>query len=453
MNKHINKNKYRAITNYTENEYKQFGANKNFQGLASFMYAKPTMGKVLYTVYDDNVTKWSKVEDISSATSLKTKYLGGAENIDGVIVNMSKTYIGGNNLSLLETKGDFGGRLKNVAAASRYIFIRKGALFDILINKNDTPILPQYSFEGHEIEYQFFLFSIPMLLINGSEGMGLGHAQKILGRNPNDIRKTLYDYLKKDKPIKTSKPWFRGFEGDINQGDNEAQWIISGNVEKVNTTTTRITEIPINTSVSSFIKKLDVMVDAKIIVDYSDLCDPKNDKVLFEIKHTREFGVRTEEEMLVVFKLHSKITENYTCIDENNSVLRCKSADEIFNHYIKIKLHYLQLRKDSMLSLIKQDILQLKSKIEFINDIVTNKIIINKKSKENIIAQFNNPGIIMIDNSFDYLLRMPIYSLTQEKIQELKNQMEAKKLEYKKVKDMSVNEMWLEDLDKLPKSL
>lgn len=48
---------------------------------------------------------------------------------------------------------------------------------------------------------------------------------------------------------------------------------------------------------------------------------------------------------------------------------------------------------------------------------------------------------------------MPIYSLTQEKLDELKKQIEAGRDEYKAVNEATIQEMWLADLKELQKCL
>ena len=56
-----------------------------------------------------------------------------------------------------------------------------------------------------------------------------------------------------------------------------------------------------------------------------------------------------------------------------------------------------------------------------------------------------------IDDSFDYLLRMPIYSLTKELFEKLKEDFTNKRLEIKKLEETDPKDMYLEDLSELKK--
>jgi DNA topoisomerase-2 len=113
----VKKQNIRPIINFYNEEYKQFSQNKNFQSISSVISGvKPTSNKALFTVLDDNITSFQKVEVLSNATALKTEYLGGSSNIDGVIINIAVDYVGSNNLTLLDTEGYFeSGKLAGTA--------------------------------------------------------------------------------------------------------------------------------------------------------------------------------------------------------------------------------------------------------------------------------------------------------------------------------------------------
>ena len=57
----------------------------------------------------------------------------------------------------------------------------------------------------------------------------------------------------------------------------------------------------------------------------------------------------------------------------------------------------------------------------------------------------------MIDDSYDYLLRMPIYSLTKEVFEKLKADFLEKKEEIKIMEATEPKEMYVDDLNELKK--
>ena len=58
-----------------------------------------------------------------------------------------------------------------------------------------------------------------------------------------------------------------------------------------------------------------------------------------------------------------------------------------------------------------------------------------------------------MDGTFNYLLNMPIYSLTKERFEELLKQKGEKEAEFKVIEGTDPKDMYLKDLTELKKSL
>ena len=93
----------------------------------------------------------------------------------------------------MQKSGNFGTRSVQEASAPRYIFANGSKEFFELFKYEDDNILESQKFEGNKIEPKFYVPTLPMILINGSEGVSSGFAQKILPRNPENIKKYLTD--------------------------------------------------------------------------------------------------------------------------------------------------------------------------------------------------------------------------------------------------------------------
>ena len=156
----------------------------------------------------------------------------------------------------------------------------------------------------------------------------------------------------------------------------------------------------------------------------------------------------TDEYILQKFKLVKKVSENYTCLDENNRVKVFENAEEILKHYIKIKLEYLQKRKDYQINKLEDDIKLDFSKYTFIKNIVDEKLIINKRKKSDIEKDLEIiSNIIKKDNSYDYLLNMNIMSLTEERMEKLLNDIKTKKSDLDKLKETDIKDIWLQEIE------
>lgn len=444
----------RNISDFTDKEYKQQAQHKNFSMIANIMSGVNfSSNKVLYTIYNENITSFERTETVANITALKTDYHGGSSNLNGVIFNNIKLYVGGNNISLIDKKGDMGARLNPVCAAPRYNAIKKSKLFDLFFRKEDCNIIPRYEGDNCKLEYKFMLFILPILLVNGNEGMGSGHAQKILPRNIFDI----INYIKYSLGYISEKPelnvYYNGFEGNIEQREENNQWKITGSIRRVSNTKTEIYEVPVNETYNSIIKTLNTLIDKKIIRRYDDLCDTREDKFKFIIYHSDWSELSDDKIIEDKLKLVFNVSENYTVIDENNILVVYNNVFELFDHFIKVRLDYYNKRKQYIIKQMEEDLLILRNKVNFIAGVNSGFIELNNKRKTELEFKLYDSYYDKVDDSYDYLLGMKIYSLTIEKQEELKKERDEleKKLEDYKNKD--IKEIWLEELEELEQAL
>lgn len=434
-----------TVTKFLNEEVVNFASYSTMRAIASFVDGQKNAGrKVIYSVMN-RPNKDVKVSILSGLIMTDTEYLHG--DISGSIITLAQNYAGTNNLPLLTREGNFGSRFETEASATRYIFTAKEKYFDVLFNKDDNNVLIEQYFEGTKIEPRFFIPTLPLLLINGSEGIATGFAQKILSRDIDNIKEYIKLYLKGKKISENLLiPSFNGFNGTVEQGDNSTQWLIKGKIKRLSGGKFEILEIPVGIDLQSYTKVLDDLEDDKFIKSYKDKSE--DDKFHFEVSMSpSDLAKFSDDDLLQKFKLVKKVSENYTCLDENNRVKVFENAEEILKAFVKIKLEYLQKRKDYQLQKFEEDIKFDFSKFLFIKNIVDNTLIINKRKKDDIVKDLEEiDNIIKKDNSYDYLLGMNILSLTEERMNKLREDIKSKKLELDKLKNTDIKDIWLEEL-------
>lgn len=437
-------------TEFFDKEFVNYASYATLRMIASCIDGfKNTPRKIAYTALDKNINKPLKTSQFSAKMSEHAEYLHG--DAAPVIIGMAQNFAGTNNMPLLDREGNFGNRFIPEASAPRYIYTNGSKEFFALFSKEDNNILtPQY-FEGTKIEPLFYVPSLPLLLINGNEGVATGFAQKILPRKPELIIHYLKNRLKGIKSrIDAFRPHYNGFNGVIEQGDNDKQWLIKGSIKKVSITKIEITEVPVGYSLKDYIKVLDTLEEKGIIKSYKD--NSENDIFNFVVSVPTAFTSQTDEEILDTLKLVKKVTENFTSLNEANKVIQFQSASEIFEYYYNFKLSYVDKRKQYLVEALTKDMKLNVSKYVFIKSIIDGLVVVNNKSKDQIIKQIETiDKIIATDDSYDYLLRMPLYSLTKEKLSELKDTIKALKEKIEILKSKTPEELWLEDLEKLEK--
>lgn len=444
------------ISDFLKTDYKQFAMYDSYRKIANYIDGlKPSARKILFCVDKLDITakKIKKVSDLASLVCVETQFLHAQTSLEGVIVGLAQDFAGTNNINFLLPKGSFGTRSVKSPSASRYIFTCKNPVFDLFFNPDDKLILKNQEFEGHSIECQYFVPVLPVLLINGSEGIGNGFAQKILPRNPIEIIQIIENYLDTDVLPTSIKPFFKNFHGKIESEGSSHR--IFGKFDRISSTVIEISEIPLNYDLDTYINVLDNLEEDKEILNYEDHSDGDN-KFLFKLKVTKEFSSRDDDWIYNKLKLSRGVGENFTCIDENNSIVEFDNEIDVLKSFIKIRLEYYQKRKDFLFEAGNKKLRMQSAKYAFIALILAGKIEVFKKKREEIIIQLQNAkeyNFQPIDNSFNFLLSMPIHSFTTETIQELKKQIEETTKEISKIENTNIKDFWKQDIKKIKENI
>ena len=303
--------------------------------------------------------------------------------------------------------------------------------------------------EGEVIEPHYFLPIIPTVLINGSSGIAVGFASNVLNRDIKDIIDACLRVLDQKK-IGSIKPKLSNFTGQyIQDSENKKRWIIRGNFKKVNTSTVKISELPPSMTYEKYEDILDKLVDDKIIVSYDDNC---KDNIDYVIKFTRADLENLDDEKLIkILKLEESSTEIFSTLDESGKLKIFETSEEIIEYFVKFRLTYYDKRKGYLLDKMNQELKILSNRGKFIKAIIDQKLKVNNVAKSEIIKGVEEIKLDLIDNSYDYLLRMPIYSLTKEVYDKLKADFIEKKDEIKKMEETEPRDMYVSDLIELKK--
>ena len=135
---------------------------------------KPSQRKVLFCCFKRKLTKEIKVAQLAGYVSEHAAYHHGEDSLHGTIINMAQDYCGSNNTNLLVPSGQFGTRLLGGkdAASPRYIFTRLDPLARLIFRESDESLTDNLDDDGLSIEPAYYVPVIPLVLVNGSDGIG-----------------------------------------------------------------------------------------------------------------------------------------------------------------------------------------------------------------------------------------------------------------------------------------
>ena len=147
---------------------------------------KTSQRKILYAALKRKLTQEIKVAQFAGYVSEHTLYHHGEASLNKAIVGMAQDYVGSNNINVLLPGGQFGTRLQGGkdSASERYIFTQLNQITEKIFNPADSKIVRYLEDDGVQVEPEFYVPIIPMILVNGSRGIGTGFSTEVLSYDP-----------------------------------------------------------------------------------------------------------------------------------------------------------------------------------------------------------------------------------------------------------------------------
>lgn len=277
---------------------------------------KDSQRKALWTIRNKN----EKIKTISLAGEMISSglYLAGDVSASGAASMLAAPFV--NNIPLIDGIGAFGTRVAPVEGigAPRYTYLKKSKTTESLVYP-DIDIVPLIdNYDGSTKQPETFLPIIPMVLLNGVQGIAVGWATNILPRNLKKLVIATQAAID-GKPIKGLEPSYDYLNCGVSFIEGNS-WEFTGKVDIVNTTTVRITELPPGLSLDAFRKRLIKMEEEDRIVTFVD----NSTKVIDIVVNFRRADIKgwTEQDFIAYFKLRQKETENIVVLDWTGKAIK-----------------------------------------------------------------------------------------------------------------------------------
>ncbi|KAG8139195.1 hypothetical protein E2320_001967, partial [Naja naja] len=478
--------KHLTYNDFINKELILFSNSDNERSIPSLVDGfKPGQRKVLYTCFKRNDKREVKVAQLAGSVAEMSAYHHGEQALMMTIVNLAQSFVGSNNVSLLQPIGQFGTRLHGGkdAASPRYIFTMLSPLARLLFPAVDDNLLKFLYDDNQRVEPEWYIPIIPMVLINGAEGIGTGWACKIPNYDTREIVNNVRRMLDGLDPH-PMLPNYKNFKGAIQElGQN--QYVVSGEIFVLDRNTVEITELPVRTWTQVYKEQvLEPMLNGTdktpaLISDYKEY--HTDTTVKFVVKMTEEKLAQAEAAGLhKVFKLQTSLTCNSMVLfDHMGCLKKYETVQDILKEFFDLRLNYYGLRKEWLIGMLGAESTKLNNQARFILEKIQGKIAIENKSKRDLIQMLVQRGYesdpvkawkeaqekaaeeeemqnLNDDNSsssgstsgpdFNYILNMSLWCLTKEKVEEIIKQRDTKGKDLGDLKRKSSSDLWKEDL-------
>ena len=336
--------------NFVNRELILFSMADNLRSIPSVIDGfKPGQRKVLYACLKRNLKKDMKVVELAGNVMGVTAYHHGEASLQQTIVGLAQNFVGSNNINTLEPSGNFGSRLQggSDSASARYIFTRLSPFARRVFHPHDDPLLKHNTDDGKTIEPEMYVPVVPMILVNGADGIGTGWSSSIPNYNPCDIVDNIRRMMKGEEPV-TMTPWFRDFEGKVEQTAPD-RYKFSGVIKQTKDTEVEITELPIRMWTQDYKDKIVDIIKAEKgpswIKDYDDYNTKQ--KVNFVIRlDEKHLKAAIEEGLEEKFKLTKTMaTSNLVAFDAQGRITKYANVEEILKAFFEIRIKFYEKRK------------------------------------------------------------------------------------------------------------
>jgi DNA topoisomerase-2 len=460
--------KYITYQDFIDKELIHYSTYDNERSICNIMDGlKICLRKIVFSAFKKRLTSEIKVAQFSGYVSEHSGYHHGEASLNAAIVGLAQNFIGSNNINLLEPNGQFGTRLLGGkdAASERYIYTKLNTITRLIYRPEDDPILEYLEDDGEQVEPIYYVPIIPMVLVNGSKGIGTGFSSDIMCYNVFQIIEKLTLMLNNKPHDIEITPYYNGFKGTI-ELIAPKKYLIKGVYAKVNDNKITITELPIGVWTQDYKEFIETIMDHKdhkIIKDYSDISTESNVNFVIEfypgildnlLLQTTDISGNCNEkvtELEKLLKLYTTTsTNNMHLFDNKEHLKKYDSASAIIEDYYPVRYQYYIIRKEKQINKLKNELLVLSNKARFILAILENHIDLRKKKDSEIVELLlkhnYNPNPENTDHPFNYLTKMPFDSVSEENVAKHLKEKNNKETELKVLESKSIETIWLEEL-------
>jgi DNA topoisomerase-2 len=442
---------------------------------------KTSLRKIMFAAFKRRLEKDKvKVAQFAGYVSEHSLYHHGEASLNKAIVGLAQNFVGSNNINLLVPLGQFGTRLQGGkdSASERYIFTQLSTISRAIFPEVDQSTLNYLNDDGVQVEPEFYVPIIPMILVNGSRGIGTGYSSHVPCYDPRNIIDYIRCRLTENPVLLELHPHYDGFKGSVTHIGN-GKYLYKGLYTLEGQDTVKIVELPVGTWTQDYKDMLEEMLTPP-----SKAADDKEKKKKTEtyLKDYKENNTDTMVEFTLIFqkgklmelintpvaklpgcneferlfKLYdTESTSNMHLFNEKQQIKKYETPQAIIDDFMGVRMEHYTKRKANLIIELESEYTRYSNQARYIKETCDDVIDIRKKKQDVVSQLLTSRGYAKIDGDerYKYLIDMPMSSLIEENIEKLNKKARDAAAELERVKNTTEQEMWLGELDALDAEL
>jgi DNA topoisomerase-2 len=405
--------------------------------------------KIMWSLINDKFDKDNKIWKMPTlcGKAMNYHYNHGDASLQNTIVQLASKHLF--KECPIDMIGQIGTlRVPKTDTAARYLNLQTSKYLELF--RYDFNLLNIQKDEGIEIEPTFFLPIIPTVLLYRTNAPGFGFSYKSFSYDINNIidccLKVLIDdscYLSENtyylKPsIVGIKPENIIFNANQNKWYNIGDYVMNFDKDQM-----LVTDLPYNVTFEKYDALMLDLIERNYISGYNDLSKNGIIKYVIQFPEGRlKLYYADKWKFFKTFKLYSKIPDDIlNCIDEDGRrFISFENAYQLIDFFVKKRLTYYFKRKIKLIEDIESKLFDLREKMKFIQLVITDQIIINKRSNKDIKIDLDKHKI-----NYE-VLKLSIGRFTKEEIDKLQKDISDLELQLQDIKDTPEKDMYIFDL-------
>mmetsp|Transcript_105965 Transcript_105965/g.300039 ORF Transcript_105965/g.300039 Transcript_105965/m.300039 type:complete len:1364 (+) Transcript_105965:2-4093(+) len=444
---------------------------------------KPSQRKVMHVAR--KMSGEIRVSQLVGKVIEQTAYHHGEASLEHTIVHLAQNFVFTNNVNLLEPSGMFGARLagRDVHASARYIHTRASALAPFLFRKEDDGILTPRIVDGSEVEPIELLPVLPLILVNGAQGIGTGWSTDCPRYDALEVADALERLILGER-VPRLLPAYRGFKGRI-EADQDGKlfsygvWQLrSSRGEKRPPDTLEIHELPVGVWTDDFISALESKADKHSLMIEIYKCRDHDDQNVHLL-----IGFSADELLPIVFKGSADADQQVaTFFGLRRSILRSMwlfhrspedgedakpsiryfdGPEEVLTAFYRARREHYARRKKLLWAKLSHEAALKRNQVRFIREYDPSELRQGGKSPEELLAQAGFSRLAprppvgfepAPDADFDYLLGLSFHHLSPERADKLEADLRQAEESLAALEQASEDSMWIDDINEFRKA-
>lgn len=449
-----------SISNFINHEFIDFSLEDCQRSLPNVLDGlKESQRKVLYACLKKRLTSQTKVAQLAGSVAEITQYHHGEQNLLDTIVKLAQNFVGSNNIPYLTRDGQFGSRLEGGedSAAARYIYTCLEKTTRLLFREEDDAVLNYVVSDGETVEPEYYLPVLPMILVNGCSGIGTGWSSSVPAHNPKDLIHWIKEWISNESEgdIEVEHedlvPWYNNFTGSITLEKDvkgiPVRAVTSGVVKESGKNKYEVSELPVGLWTNRFTERVEEWLENKSLS--SRELHSTVEKVKYILSPADGFEM-TEKNLKLVSYLP---LTNMVAFDSKRNIKRYSTTENIMREFCDKRFALYIKRKEYQLKVLREKAGVYESKIRFLTSVISGELELFRKSEEWIQAELQKRGYQKKEESYEYLIGLPIRSFSQNYLDKMNKELEELKEELEELEAKSVQEIWLGEIAELEKVL